>query len=359
MSTQMNKRRIAAIAASFVVVASLAACAPTSSTSSTSSGAATKMNIACYAGTYADMFKKDIFPAFEKAHNVTFNYTSGISTETIAKLQAGKSNPTLDLACIDTGPKSTANGLGLLATNDKAEMPNLSHLEKYAVDPDNMGVIWGTLGLGIAYDKTALAKAGIKPPTSWNDLADSRFKNQVVMSSINTTYGVLSLVQWAKANGGSVKDIDPGFTEAAKVKQNAVAVSEQADLSTYFEQGEASVGIWTDAETKGFATSSKFSMGFVYPTDGAPIIGATMAAVKGSKHAKLAQEFLNYLISPKVQAIIAKEAGFRPVVDNVKLSAAVKSSIDYDSAGHLVQPDYAGINKNRAAWTTRWLKEIG
>lgn len=316
--------------------------------------------LACYAGDIQDYFTSDILPAFEKQHNVKVTYLPGVSTATISKLQAEKARPQIDVACLDDGPQYQAKAMGLLQPTDPAQLPNLADVYNVARMADHIGVGWALFGVGIAYNPDALAKAGIKAPESWNDLADPKLKDHVVVDSITTTYGLDLLIMLAEVNGGGVKNMDPGFKKMAAVAPNVVNFDTTADLSKYFQQGEAWVGVWTNSETNAFASRTKFPLAFVYPREGAPALMATASVVKGAPHQKLAEELVNYLVGETAQTVIGLKIGFGPVNDKVKLppDAAAKVTYGPEAAGRLVQMDWATINTTRPVWTERWNREI-
>ncbi|MGZ9058542.1 MAG: extracellular solute-binding protein, partial [Burkholderiaceae bacterium] len=60
--------------------------------------------VAGYGGTFEQTLRKEIFPAFEKKHDVKVEYVAGNSTDTLAKLQAQKGNQQIDVAIVDDGP---------------------------------------------------------------------------------------------------------------------------------------------------------------------------------------------------------------------------------------------------------------
>jgi putative spermidine/putrescine transport system substrate-binding protein len=60
--------------------------------------------VAGYGGSFEQTMRKEIIPAFEKKHGVNVEYVAGNSTDTLAKLQAQKSNQQIDIAIVDDGP---------------------------------------------------------------------------------------------------------------------------------------------------------------------------------------------------------------------------------------------------------------
>ena len=49
-------------------------------------GAQEKLVVAGYGGSFEDTMRKEVFPPFEKAHNVKIDFVAGNSTNTIARL---------------------------------------------------------------------------------------------------------------------------------------------------------------------------------------------------------------------------------------------------------------------------------
>ena len=63
-----------------------------------------KLVVAGYGGSFEDIMRKDIFPPFEKKHNVKIDFVAGNSTNTVARLQAQKGNQEIDVCMIPSTP---------------------------------------------------------------------------------------------------------------------------------------------------------------------------------------------------------------------------------------------------------------
>lgn len=319
-----------------------------------------KLVLACYAGDIEQYLEKDALPAFEKQYNVKVTYLPGVSTATISKLEAQKAHPQIDVACLDDGPREQAKTMGLLQATDPSAMPNLKDVYEVAKMPDHIGVGWAVFGVGIVYNPEAYKKAGLAPPVSWNDLANPKLKGHLVVDSITTTYGLDLLIMLAKANGGGLNDMTPGFNEMKKVAKNVITFDTTADLSPYFQQHEAWAGVWTNGEANGFKMKTKFPMEFVYPKEGAPALMATADVVKGAPHPKLADAFLNFIVGHHAQQVVGAQIGFGPVNSTVKLTPEQAAKVTYGpkAAKSLVQLDWSIINSKRPDWTDMWNREI-
>jgi len=164
--------------------------------------------VAGYGGTFEQTLRKEIFPAFEQKHNVKVEYVAGNSTDTLAKLQAQKGNQQIDVAIVDDGPMYQAITLGFCAPIQGLSVADIYDSAKYK---DNKAVGIGLVGTGLMYNTKYFKEKGWAPPTSWNDLKDPKYKKLLVMPPINNTYGLDTLVQFARMNGGGEKNIEPGF----------------------------------------------------------------------------------------------------------------------------------------------------
>jgi putative spermidine/putrescine transport system substrate-binding protein len=319
-----------------------------------------RLVLACYAGDIQKYLEQDIIPGFEALTGATVEYIPGVSMASIAKLQAEQDNPQIDVACLDDGPQQQAKALGLLQPTAASAMPNLEHVYDVAKMADGIGVGWAVFATGIVYNPEEFEAAGIPAPTSWNDLANPALKDHVVVDSITSTYGLQLLIMLAHANGGSETNIDPGFAKMAEIAPGVVDFDTTADLTKYFQQGEAWIGVWTNSEANAYAMTTGFPMEFVYPTEGAPALMATANVAKNAPHPELADAFLNYLVGVEAQTVVGKELGFGPVNDQVELTPEEAAKVTYgpDAASHLVQMDWATINEQRPAWTDRWNREI-
>src|SRR5204862_536814 len=75
--------------------------------------AQTELVVAGYGGSFETIFKQKLAPTFEKKCSCKVNFISGNSTETVARVQAQKDNPQIDVTFVDDGPAFQGQALGL------------------------------------------------------------------------------------------------------------------------------------------------------------------------------------------------------------------------------------------------------
>ena len=114
-----------------------------------------KLVVAGYGGSFEDIMRKDIFPAFEKKHNVKIDFVAGNSTNTVARLQAQKGNQEIDVAIVDDGPMYQAIALGFCAPIEGMPVDDIYKTARYK---DDKAVGLGIVATGIMYNKKIFAE---------------------------------------------------------------------------------------------------------------------------------------------------------------------------------------------------------
>ncbi|MEK5427732.1 ABC transporter substrate-binding protein [Cytobacillus sp. FSL R7-0680] len=315
--------------------------------------------LAAYGGSYEQKMKEVLIPKFEKENNVKVTYITGSSVDTLSKIQAQKDNPQIDVVFLDDGPQAQAKSFGLLAPLDEEIVTNLAHLYDIAKDKDNIGVGFGFITTGLAYNKKYFDENGWEPPTSWNDLADPKYKGKLVLPSIANTYGVHTLLMASLANGGSIEDMEPGFEKMKEIAQNTITFDKTADVSNYFLQGQAVASAWGSSRVLTLQDSG-FPIEYITPEEGAPALMATVSVVKDAPNQELAQKFVNFVLDEEAQQLFAAELFDGPANKEVELDEEVASKVVYgeEEIAKLIKVDWEVVNSKRAEWTERANKEI-
>lgn len=328
-------------------------------TTAIASGASAQdvLTVGGYGGSFETLMKELIIPEFEKANDVKITFVPGNSTENLARLQAQKSAQELDVVILDDGPMYQADALGFCAPLKDA--PVYSDVYDIARLSDNaVGV--GFVATGFTYNAEWFEREGWEPPKSWMDLADPKYAQILSIPPISNTYGLHSLVMMARLNGGSEKDIDPGFTVMAdKVAPNVLVFEPSSGkTSELFQSQEIALSIWGSGRTKSLADTG-FPAKFAYPEEGAVALMLAACPVVESDVPDKAQAFIQYLLDPEIQVRIGDAMGAGPVNTKSELPPELAEVLPYgDKIAGLVKVDWDVINPNRQEWTARWAREI-
>ncbi|MBV9522115.1 MAG: extracellular solute-binding protein, partial [Alphaproteobacteria bacterium] len=222
-------------------------------------------------------------------------------------------------------------------------------------------VMIGMNGTGIIYNKKAFDENHWPPPASWADLKDPKFKKKLVIPPLNNTYGLHALVEFAKLGGGSEKDIEPGFKAFRDEVGPNVLVYEPSPgkMTELFQSGQAVIAVWGSGRAKALADTG-FPAAFVYPKEGGIALGVGACAVAGGQNKPEAQSFVQFLLGPLMQAVLASGAGLGPVNKTVTLPPDKRAGIPYgpEEIGKLQVIDWDTANEKREEWNKRWVREI-
>ncbi|MXQ12237.1 ABC transporter substrate-binding protein [Microvirga makkahensis] len=313
--------------------------------------------VAGYGGSFEKTMRDEVIPDFEKKHNVKVEYVAGNSTDTLAKLQAQKGNQQIDVAIVDDGPMYQAIELGFCGKIKELPAADLYEAARFK---DDRAVAIGLVGTGLMYNKQYFEEKGWAAPTSWNDLKDPKYKGLIVIPPINNTYGLYTLLMFAKLNGGGEKNIEPGFEVMKKeVNPNVLAYEPSpGKMTELFQSGQAALAVWGTGRVQSFANTG-FPVDFVYPKEGAVSLLASACPIEKADASALASEFVKAMLEPKIQLTLLKDYGYGPVNKNVEVPAELgKMAPVGERAAKLYNPDWAAINPQREEWTKRWNREV-
>jgi putative spermidine/putrescine transport system substrate-binding protein len=299
---------------------------------------------------WADQFKKDTGYAVTLVPKAT-------SGEIIATAIAQKDRAQVDVVMCDLIAFLQGVDQDIFGTLDPAKAPNLNKMLDIAKVRDK-GVYTYADVLSIIYQEDIFKRKGWAPPTSWKDLLRPELKGTLIIPPVSNTYGLYTLVELARMNGGSEQNIDPGF---AALKTLAPGV---VDWTTTF----AKIGTMLQSESAAVAVFGNAS-GWEIKTKGAPVnviipqpayISPTVVGMmKTAPNPEGANVLLNWIISEKVLTYRAERFGQTPMNRDVKVSDAAKARVlTGDQLTNLVKLDYEKVLSQRAEWNARFEREI-
>lgn len=314
--------------------------------------------VASVGGSTEQLFRQKILPPFEAEHKTKVVYVAGNSTDTLAKLQAQKGHQQINVALIDDGPMYQAMQMGLC---DKiVDSPVMKDVYPIArIGPNAIG--FGLVATGIGYNAEAFKKLGLSAPDSWLVLTDKRLKQKIGVPPISNTYGLHTLVMLARLRGGGEKAIDPGFKAMTQeVAPNVLSwAPTPGEMDGLMQNGDVILAPYGSGRAVALQNTG-FALKFVYPKEGAVALQVAACPVAGSGQAALAQAFIAYLLTPKVQAVLAEGNGFGPVNKTVKLAPDIAARVPYgpEQVSKLIKIDWDAVNPHRAEWTNRWNRSV-
>ncbi|MBY0098788.1 ABC transporter substrate-binding protein [Mesobacillus maritimus] len=329
-------------------------------TSSDSTGDASskdpqKLVVTSFGGAIQEA-QEEYIKQFEEEYNADVEVVTLYSADALAKMRAEKNNPSLDVVLFSGGQEQIAKDEGLLMELDKSIIKNMDNLYEGAVHPDGHSVTFGYESLGLIYDENRVAA----PPTSWKDLWKEEYSGNVGLVDISNTYGYYFLLAASLMEGGSEDNIQPGLDIITKLIPNTAAiVSASPEVGNLFAQEEVMIAPFDSGYAYTFAEQG-VPVNFATPDEGGIGIYMTANVVQGSKNPELAQQYIDFLLRPEIQALTAEGGGYSPTNVHTELPEKLSDILPNgeESFNNLIHLDLEKVNNNRSAYTEQWNKLI-
>ncbi|KLU65955.1 MULTISPECIES: spermidine/putrescine ABC transporter substrate-binding protein [Desulfosporosinus] len=251
---------------------------------------------------------QSVLDSFKKKYGITVKMSNFSSNEEmIAKLQAG------GLSQYDVVVPSNYAVKGMIAQNliqpiNKDNIPNFQNIDDSFLNRDyDPGNKYTVPYLSSPVVLAVNTKKVTKTITSYNDLLDPSFKNQiVVVDDERPIIGAALLATGHSLNDTNENDLQEAERWLKKLRPN-IKVFDSDSPKTSLISGECSIGLIYNGEAA-LAIKSNPDIKIVWPKEG--ISGLTidnLCIVKGTKHEKEAEMFINYILDPKVSKLISAE----------------------------------------------------
>jgi putative spermidine/putrescine transport system substrate-binding protein len=283
------------------------------------------------------------------------------SAEIVATAIAQKDRPQVDVVMCDYPAWLDGLKQGIFGGVDVKSVPNLARVYDIARVKEkgvDKGVFTYADIVGLVYHTEMFKKNKWAPPTGWNDLLRPEFKGKIIIPPVSNTYGLYALIEMARMNGGSERNIEPGF---AALKRLAPAV---VDWTTTF----AKIGGLMQNETAALAVFGNAS-GWEIQQRGVPAevvipkpayMSPTIAGVmQNAPNPEGARALLNWLIGEKVLKYRAERFGQTAMNRDVKVTGdAAKRVVSGPDIEKLAVIDYDYVAGHRAEWNARFEREV-
>lgn len=309
---------------------------------SSSSGVAiaAEITVSSWGGFFEETLRDVIYPGFTEE--------SGIEVRSIAQpadqawmtqltnaARAGKA--AADLSLVADEVLARGQSIGLWARLDEEAMPATSGLLEGLVHSDESGVY----GVGaLSWYVTLVTNTDFiaEPPQSWADMWTTDWDGKLGMNSAPNS-GLMEVVAMTFFGGYEIMDSHEGLEKViAKIAELKPQISlwyrDEGQFQQGLESGEINAGLYyhdvtTLSAMNGNAVRSNF------PREGGIRNDAFWVVPRDSENIEAAQEFIDYMSRPAVQALMARNLGIVPVVprDTTDLTDE-----EFSSVGSEIEP---------------------
>jgi putative spermidine/putrescine transport system substrate-binding protein len=312
-----------------------------------------RMVVNAFGGSFGAAWKQHVIEPFQKQFNAQLAVVDAITGEVTAKVLASRNNPQLDVVILGDSGAAVLAQQGLFEPLTEAAVPNLRELIDLARLPGDVYAEFLFASEVLVYNKNQVST----PPTSWNDLFDPKYKQHILIPDLgNSVSGPVFLVHQAILNGGSLANIDPGFEALKRLKPNTITYwTSMQQIGNMLSSGDAWLGIWSSDRAASLIQSGA-PVALAHLKDKPMLFGNAIGTVKGTKHLKLAQAYVNFVLSAEVQGNVLSAAILAPTNKNAVLTDAAKPFVVDPRGAQVI--DWAAVAKDMPTWLDRWNRTI-
>jgi putative spermidine/putrescine transport system substrate-binding protein len=304
-----------------------------------------------------DDFKAIVYDPFEAKCGCKLVVETGNSVERLAKMEANKANPVVDMAVVSMADALSAARKDLIDKIDTTKLSNFGKLYDLAKDPNGDG-----MSVGYTFYATSIAYRSDKMKIeSWADLLKPEYIGHVAFPNVTTNQGPPALYMLGLALGKDTPDLKAPIEALGEKKDDIVTFYEKSSQLVQLMQQEeiwaAPIGRFSWA---GF-TKLDIPVAWATPKEGQTGGMNVMVMTKGSKNQDLALQFMDFWLSTDIQTKLAEKLVDSPANKEVRLSEEAANNLTYgeDTAKSLKLIPSAAALDNRAGWLKEWNKKVG
>jgi putative spermidine/putrescine transport system substrate-binding protein len=293
-----------------------------------------------------------LFPQIEKKLNIKVLFEGTNSLINLEKLRSNRASPTMTLTMMD-------DPVLILAERDKlikklpADVTNLADLPASAKPRDGMWANWCQPMCSFSYNTRALPK-GLE---SYADAWDPKYKDRIIIISMRITQAIaplLAATQFVtkKPLDKCMPDWQQGIERMKALRPNILQISTNAPQAQQLhESGECDIYLSPDSRTTLLRKAAGAPVDQGMPKEGVLAMPAGVALVEGGPNQDIGMAFMNEMLSPPIQAYIAKTFHSRPTNTKTVLPDGVKFP-------DLIALDWEYFADNRNAMIERFEREV-
>ena len=293
-----------------------------------------------------------LFPLIEKKHNIKVLFEGTNSLINLEKMRSNKARPTMTLTMMD-------DPVLILAEREKlikklpAEITALADVLAGAKPRGGMWANWCQPLCSFSYNTKALPNGLSSYAEAW----EPKFKERIIVISMRITQAIAPLLAAThhvtkKPLAQCLPEWQAGIERMKELRPNIMQVSSNYPQAQQLnETGECDLFMSPDSRTTLLRKSQGAPVDQGMPKEGVFAMPAGVALVKGGPNQDLGIKFINEMLAPDTQALIAKTFYSKPTNSKAVLADGLKFP-------DLVVLDWEYFTDNRAVWIERFEKEI-
>jgi putative spermidine/putrescine transport system substrate-binding protein len=321
------------------------------------------ITVGIYTGQQGEVVRKQIIPPFEAKHGCKVYTTQGVTLEQIALMRTSRNNPKYSVMFIDDIGVALAKGEGLIEKLPAEQIPNMERVLKRFIFYDGYGAAFAMSAAGMAYNN-----ATGKPLESYGDLWDPKLKGRYLMETPKATQSLYLLIAAVSVVTGKPYSetqywIDSAWPKMEELKPNVLSIFDTDATVMQVAQGQADyAGLFYSKSVNPYTVQGA-PIAMCYPKEGTFAGINTVTLVKNGPERELAIAFIDWMLSPEIQQLLAEQTLTAPSLSGLSFKPEVEKYMAYpeskmDEMG-IFSPDWAFINPMRSHLIEKYNEVFG
>lgn len=332
-----------------ILIVALALCTIVACSKKGESSATAETAKKTYSGTvmlYSSMQEAQlqaVKDAFEKAYpGITMEYYFASGGKVLTKMTTEAQGGQIAADVVWLGDPCDYEGFKKNGWLEKYSSPEENHIAKAYIDPDGYYTAGRLVTMGIAWNTTLVKDS--EAPKTWNDLLDSKWKNQIIMTdpdqASTTKYWMTAMMQSDKYGE---KFFQALYNNGTKLESGTTATHNRVADGSY------KIGICLDYVSANLIAEGS-PMNFHFTTSDVVTMTSPVALIKGCANPDNGKLLIDFLLSKAGQEVLV-EQNLVSVRDDVAMKvdtsaiAAVNMPVDFIKLGENMKAYQGVFNK--------------
>jgi len=321
------------------------------------------ITVGIYTGQQGDVVRKQIIPPFEAKHGCRVYTTQGVTLEQIALMRTSRNNPKYSVMFVDDIGVELAKREDLIEELPSEQIPSMAKVLPRFIYYGGYGAAFAMSAAGLAYN----TQTG-KPLQSYGDLWDPKFKARFLMETPKATQSIYLLIAAVSVATGkpyaeTQHMIDQAWPKMEALKPNVLSIFDNQSIAIQVAQGQADLaGIFYSKSVYPY-TIQGAPVDMCYPREGTFAGINTVTLVKNCPERELAIAFIDWMLSPDIQQLLAEQTLTAPSLGGLSFKPDVEKYMAYPEAKMgemgIFSPDWTLINPMRSQLIEKYNEVFG
>ncbi len=325
-----------------------------------------ELTVAGFGGSTQRQMQMLAAQTFETLTGAQVKFIKGTSRIHLGAIKKAKGQkPPFDVVLLDGIIQQIASREGLLQASTVDDIPLIENLLPQAQPRVAGGPAFQFYSVGIVYDPAALDEADVPDPSSWSDFWRPELRGHVAVPSIYHTSG-MDFVQAAARKAGAspetLEGLKKGIDAIVELKPAMVYRSVRKLRDAFQEEKIWIAPIYNSRAYSWIGQNMRVT--YTFPREKGFGHLTTINVVKGTKNRRLAEMFINLVLTQGYQYAQSIETPYGPVHRNVIEPLAhfpnvvKRFPLGEEGLSRLYVPNWERINSLRADVEKYWFEKF-